>query len=304
MILEANTLLSAFETGEINHLQLPSQEVSNYENRDGFEVVLATGGTNIIYLEFATEPGPEDTGPPIFKPPFDDLKVRQAFAYATNAEEIIESVLAGLGFRNFGLMPTGLFAYDESIKEFGYPFDLEKANALLDEAGWTMGSDGVRQKDGTKLELEFWAWTDPTYEKVVQVVQNQVAQAGFKLNLSVLEVGTMLAQLPEGANNANIMGVGWPEADIMWIMASDIGWGMGNYRPTEYIDLLAKARTTTDQAERKRLYFEAQKIALADCACVPLWTDLDAIIGIRDEVKNFKLGPDSINVWVDCWVEN
>ena len=302
VIPEAQTLLAAFETGEVNHLALPAQEVKNYQNNPDYQVLIAQGGTSISYIEYAMTKGEGDTFEPQYKPPFDDLKVRQAMAYGVNAEEIIQSVLAGLFQRNFGMMPTGLFAYDPAIEQFGYSYDAAKANSLLDEAGWAMGGDGVRAKDGKKLDIVFWTYVDPTAEKAVQVIQNQLSKVGIKLNLTTLDVGTMIAQLPQNQQDANYMGYGWPEPDILKVIASG-SWGFSFFRKKEYIDLINQARTITDQAQRKQLYFNAQKIILADAAVVPLWTEPAAIIGIRQQLKGYKLGPQGIDVWVDAWVE-
>jgi peptide/nickel transport system substrate-binding protein len=302
VIPEAQTLLAAFETGEINHLTLPTQEVKNYDNNPDYHVLIAQGGTGISYIEYAMVKGEGEEYEPQFKPPFDDLKLRQAMAYGVDADEIITGVLAGLSTRNYGIMPTGLFAYDPDIEQFGYHFDADKANSLLDEAGWAMGSDNVRAKDGKTLELAFWAFVDPSYEKAVQVIQNQLGKVGIKLNLSVLDVGTMLAQLPQNQQDANIMGYGWPEPDILKVIAEGT-WGFSFYHKKEYIDLINQARTVTDHAQRTQMYFEAQKIALADAVVVPLWTDPAAIIGIRDQVKGYKLGPQGVDVWTDAWVE-
>ena len=302
VIPEAQTLLAAFETGEINHLFLPTQEVKNYDKNPDYQVLIAQGGTGVSYIEYAMTKGDGETYDPVFKPPFDDLKVRQAMAYGVDADEIIKGVLAGLSTRNYGMMPTGLFAYDPAIEASGYHFDAAQAQSLLDEAGWTMGADNVRQKDGKKLELTFWAFVDPSYEKAVQVIQNQLGKIGVKLNLSVLDVGTMLAQLPQNQQDANIMGYGWPEPDILKVIAEG-SWGFSFYHKKEYIDLINKARTITDHEQRKALYQQALKIQLADAATVPLWTDPAALVGIRKQVKGYMLGPQGIDVWVDAWVE-
>ncbi len=300
VIPEAATQIAALETGEANHIVLPTAELRNFEGNDDYVIYNEVGGTTITYIEFATQET-EEWADPVFLPPFDDLLVRQAVAYAVNAEEIIESVLEGLADRNFGFMPTGIFAYDPAIEEFGYHYDPEMANQLLDEAGWEMDGD-VRSKGGETLELTMWTYSDPTLERVVQVLQSQLGEVGFKINLEVLDVGTMIARLPENAHNMDVLGYGWPEADILYVMA-DSGWGVGNYNPTDYMQLISDARVTSDLEERKSLYFEAQKIALEDVMAVPLWTGLDVYMTSAD-VKGFHLGPESIMVWVDAWVED
>jgi peptide/nickel transport system substrate-binding protein len=299
VIPEAGTQIAAMETGDANHIVLPNSELRNFENNPGYSILYYQGGTNIFYVEFATEQ--EDDGSPIFLPPFDDLLVRQAVAHAINADEIVDVVLEGIGDRNYGFMPTGIFAYDPAIEEHGYAHDLDRANELLDEAGWTL-SGNVRQKDGQSLEVTMWSYADPTLERAIQVIQAQLAQAGIQVSLEVLDIGTMIARLPENSHNMDIISVGWPEADILYIMA-DIGWGVGNYNPPDYMELIDEARRVTDLDERKELYFEAQKLALEDVMAVPLWTSITMIM-TREEVQGFYLGPDNINVWVDAWVEN
>jgi len=300
VIPESGTQIAAMETGEANHIQLPKAEYRNFEGNDDFELHSAVGGTNITYLEFATELL-EAPGEPVFLPPFDDVRVRQAVAYAINGQEIVDGVLEGLADLNYGFMPTGIFAYDPAIEEFGYVFDVDRANELLDEAGWTLSGD-VREKDGQPLEAKLWAYTDPTMERAVQVIQAQLAEVGIAVTIEILEIGTMIARLPENAHNLALINVGWPEADILSVMA-DFGWGVGNYKKPEYMDLLTQARQTSDLDERKEYYFEAQKHALADVMAVPIWTDL-AVVMVSDDVKGFKLGPENVNVWVDAWVED
>jgi len=302
VIPEAGTQIAALETGEANHILLPKAEVRNFQDNDDFTIFFADGGTNIVYVEFATPHlETDERAEPEFLPPFDDINVRKAVAHAVNADEIIEGVLEGLADRNYGFMPTGIFAYDPAIEEFGYAYDPHMAVQLLEESGWMLDGD-VRAKDGETLELTMWIYADPTMERAAQVIQSQLNEIGFKINIEVLEVGTMLARLPENEHNLNIMGVGWPEADILYIMA-DVGWGVANYSPEDYMTLISDARLTTDLAERKELYFEAQKLALEDVMAVPLWTDL-AVVMTSSKVKGFHMGPEFVNVWVDAWVED
>jgi len=304
VIPETQTQVAAFETGEINSmLTVPASEYPNFKDNEDYQVIVAEGGTSITSVEFQTIKPPEGQAPgdAQFKPPFDDLKIRQSVAYAIDADSIINEVLNGLAQRDFGPMPTGLYQYDPAIEEFGYAYDPDKANSLLDEAGWTMGGDNVREKDGNKLEVKFWVWSGGNEEKIAQVWQNQLGEVGMKLNIETLDIGTMVARLPEGANDINYMQVGWPEADILFVLTS-FDWGVGRYQPKDYIDLITQARQTSDQDERKKLYFDAQKLFLEDLPWVPMWTEL-AVTAVRKEVKGFHVGADLNPIWVDSWVE-
>lgn len=300
VIPDASTQVAAIETGEANHMTLPASEVRNFDGNSDYNLTYTSGGQDIVFLEFVTT-AVEGQGMPDYKAPFNDIQVRQAVGHAINMEEILATVMEGLGDRNYGFMPTGLFAYDPAIEEFGFEYDPEKAAALLEEAGWTMSGD-VREKDGTSLELTLWLYSNPTNERVVQVIQSQLAQVGMKINIEVMEIGTMIARLPEGVHDIDLVSVGWPEPDILHLISS-FPWGFGQYRVDAYMDAITEARQVSDLDERKALYFEAQKVALADAAAIPLWTTL-AVILTRAELKGHFLGPDNINVWVDAWVED
>jgi ABC-type dipeptide transport system, periplasmic component len=83
-------------------------------------------------------------------PKFSDKRVRQALAYALNRKDVVEAIYGPFG--NVLNVPQSRVAWsysEEGINEYGY--DMEKAAALLDEAGWTMGDDGFRYKDGEKV---------------------------------------------------------------------------------------------------------------------------------------------------------
>ena len=300
-IPEEQTRLAAFETGEVNLIQVPPREVENFKANPDYQVFLTEGGTNIYFLEFSMIE-PEGGAGAQFKPPFDDIRLRQAVAHAVNVEEIIDKVLQGLAIRNFGPMPTDTFAYNPQIEEFGYKHDPERAKALLDEAGWIdTDGDGVREKEGKKLEVLMWTWNDGTNERVVQVVQNQLAQVGIGVKIETMEVATLLARLKENVSDIDLMGWGWPEPDILSMM-TETESGIGLYRDPQYRDTVLQARRTADLGERSRLYFEAMKKMLADAAMIPLWTNLE-IFAVRSEVKNFKLGPQALRVYEDAYVE-
>lgn len=301
-IPEDATQMAALETGEITVTPLPSREVARLQDDDQFQVLIPERATNIWYLEWSMEP-PTDESDQIYKGPyFDDPRVRQAVAYATNPDEIIQSVYQGLAVRNFGLVPTGHFAFDPTIEEYGYHFDPDKAKALLDEAGWVEGGDGVREKDGTKLEPLLWSWNAGNNERAVQVIQNQLAAVGFNVKIETMEIATLLSRLPENVCDFDLMSWGWAEPHIMKMIV-DGDAGIGLYRDEEYLALVDEAARTTGQDERSELYFKANQQALADVAAVPLWTALSAT-GVRAELIDFKLGPTGTAIFEDAYFEN
>jgi peptide/nickel transport system substrate-binding protein len=296
-IPEEQTQIAALETGEINFMLIPPQQVDRFEGDENYQLHPAQQPTNIQFLEFSID----DDG---FLPPFDDINVRQAVGYAVNAEEIIERVLNGLAIRNHGPMPVGNFGYTEDIAEHGFDFDQDRAAELLEEAGWEMGPNGVREKDGQPLEVLFWTWNATTQERVAQVIQNQLEAVGFQVRLETMEVATLLARLPDNEPQMDLMGWGWPESDILYMM-TDTESGIGRYtevRP-EYREIVADARRATELDERGELYFEAMQMMLEDAAMIPLWTN-QTVVGHRAELQGFKLGPQDFWAFLDAYVED
>jgi peptide/nickel transport system substrate-binding protein len=298
----AETQFAALETGEINMINPPEREVERMQADDAYEIVVSANSDGTTYLEFAMLEIPDGQFGAQWKAPFDDILVRQAVAYGVNADELIEKVLYGLADRNYGPMPTALFAYKPEIEEFGYKHDAEKAKSLLDQAGWVdSDGDGVREKNGAKLEILFWGASNSANEKISQILQSQLAQIGFKVNIELVESGTYLGSLPENKQDFNLTGWGQPEPDMLRGMTNGT-WGVGRYRDETYQNLMTQTLQTTDRAERTELYFEAAKKMLADAAIVPLWSPR-AVFAVRSNVKGVKLGTQNTVIYEDITIE-
>src|SRR5262249_46202871 len=147
---------------------------------------------------------------------------------------------------------------------------------------------GVLEKGDAKLDVLFWGWSGQPYEKIVQVIQGQLQQAGFTVRLELQEVGTFLGRLPDNVCDLNFMGWGQTEPDMLRGMTNGT-WGVGRYRTEACQTLVTDALKTTDRAKRTELYFEAAKLMLADAALVPLYTPLP-VIAVRSDVKGLKMG--------------
>ncbi|MCX7622734.1 MAG: ABC transporter substrate-binding protein [Thermomicrobium sp.] len=301
-IPDEQTQIAAFQTGEINVLAVPPQALADFEADPNAQLFRIEQSVGITFLEFRMDP-PEGEYGAKFRPPFDDVRVRQAVAHGVNADDIIATVLEGLAVRNYGPLPTGVACYDPAIEQFGYHYDPQRARELLDRAGWTLpAGGGVRQKDGQPLQVTLWTWSATTQQKVAQVIQNQLNQLGFDVTLETLEPGSLLARLgtPDDTSNFTLMSWGWTEPHMLYMMTSTNA-GIGLYRPQEYRTLVTRASQTVDHAERCRLYFEAMTIMVRDAAMVPLWSPV-SVVAVRKDVSGFKIGPQGIYVYEDAVV--
>lgn len=199
------------------------------------------------------------------EPPFDDPKVRQAFAMAIDKEVLAEVVLKDLVVPAEGVLPPGMPGFNEELE--GIPFDPERARELLDEAGGP-GSLG----EISLLSSGRGANVAPTITAVAAMWKENL---GVSVDLPQLQFGQFLQDLDEGTFQA--FSLGWiadyvdPQnfLDIKFHSAS--GNNETLYSSPEVDALLEEARTEQDQARRLELYQQAEEIIVQDTAWIPLF---------------------------------
>jgi len=122
-------------------------------------------------------------------PLVNDIKVRQALTAATNSAEIVSTLFSSHYPQATSVIAATAAGYvDESAK---LAFDPEKAKALLDEAGWVPGADGIREKDGVKLELNVYeSLPQPQNRATLQLLSQQWGAVGVKLNVLAGDSGS------------------------------------------------------------------------------------------------------------------
>lgn len=130
-------------------------------------------------------------------PIFADKKVRQAMNYALDRQAIVSKIYLGKAYLGTGPMHPTLPQENKNVKP--YPYDLKKAAELLDEAGWKKGSDGIRTKDGKKLELEVTYNNGNTNrQKIAQVFAADLKKLGIKANVRGYEWSLYLDKYLKG----------------------------------------------------------------------------------------------------------
>ncbi|MCA1032648.1 ABC transporter substrate-binding protein [Bacillus timonensis] len=200
--------------------------------------------------------------------PFDNKLVRQALNHAVDKEAIIAAFYGGLAQPAKNPMPPSLEGYNDDIEP--YPYDLKKAKELLVEAGYPDG-----------FEMELWAMPVPRPYmpegmKVAEVLQSSFAEIGVKAKIVTYDWGTYLDKTSKGEADAFLLGWtgdnGDPDNFIHTLLDKD-SIGSNNYAyysNDELHDILIKAQTITDQAERNKLYKKAQEIVHEDAPWIPL----------------------------------
>lgn len=242
----------ALESGDLDLVQSPlsPQDVTRLQSKAGFKVNRTpAAGYTYINLNCAD-------------PILSDVKVRQALSYMVNREQILNSIYKGIGSVAKGPIPPGMWAYTADLPS--YTYDPNKAKALLDEAGWKVGADGKRSKDGKPLKLTIRTHSeDPDRRQLIEVLQAELTNIGIQADTNVIDFASFFADVQAGKYQMGV--IGWlnlANPDQATFRQFTIG-GAGNYGKCEdaQIDKLIKdARVTLDQAKAKDLYQQASKM--------------------------------------------
>jgi|MDSW01.3.fsa_nt_gb peptide/nickel transport system substrate-binding protein len=152
------------------------------------------------------------------KPYFSDKRVRKAMSHALKADEILKEVRFNLGQRTTGPITPGLPHYDESLAPI--PYDLEKAKALLAEAGWVdSNNNGILDKmiNGRRMEFEFTfnIVARPVHQDTGEILKESLKKIGIKCNLKAMEWANFQKELHTKQFDAVMLGWGTsPDVDF------------------------------------------------------------------------------------------
>jgi ABC-type transport system substrate-binding protein len=112
---------------------------------------------------------------------FDDLGVRRGISRAMNRARLVKDALLGYGAPTVGPLSPGGEFYDPIVEQVGV--DQPGSAQLLDEAGWSIGSDGIRQKDGRRLAFECVIQDDAIHRKIAEGMRDQLGKVGVHVDL-------------------------------------------------------------------------------------------------------------------------
>jgi peptide/nickel transport system substrate-binding protein len=216
--------------------------------------------------------------------PFDDLRVRQAFREAVDVQAVLDSVYRGTATRAWSIVsPSGRF-YDKAF-EGTYGGDATKANALLDQAGWTTrDAEGFRTKDGRRLTVRLVQnapFVRDRRDVLAQAVQAAVKQsAGIDLNVQLVDQGTATAALNDGAYEVfdNSRADTDAGAALNLLLHSQGAINRTHLDSADLDSLLDRGQATADPAQRLQIYQDVQRYVVQDQAIVlPLYAPQDQL---------------------------
>jgi peptide/nickel transport system substrate-binding protein len=226
---------------------------------------------------------------------FSDMRVRRALAFAIDRQSIIDGVLLGLGRPCTGPFSYVSWAYNPKVKP--YPYDPDRAQKMLAEAGWKdRNADGVLVKDGRPFRFTILT-NQGNGERIhaAEIIQQDLKKVGVDVNIRVMEWQAFLEQVDNRTFDAIILG--WsmsrdPDLYDIW-HSSKTKKGEYNfigYKNPEVDRLLVAGRRTFDIAKRKKIYYRIHEILAYEQPYAFLYVP-DALPILHKRFKGVEVAP-------------
>ncbi len=218
-----------------------------------------------------------------------DVRVRQAIAYALNREPLIHYLWRDMARPASSILPPQHWAYNGNVQQ--YLYDPVKARQLLDEAGYKPDKDGVR------FHITMKTSTEESTRLLAAVMQQQLREVGIALDIRSFEFATFYSDVVKGAYQ--IYSLRWiggnEDPDIFENVFDSASFppkrANRSYYSNPRVDqLILEGRTTIDQEQRKRAYYEIQDLVARDLPYINLWY-LDNVLVHSKRLRNVQLSP-------------
>lgn len=276
-------LLQALLAGEIDWMEVSAADAPTLEgNPDVVLNAYDTAGFNY----FSTNHAHPDA------PFFGEIPVRQALMYALDRELMAEQIYNGYSTVAMGTQPTLSVAFAPDEINTVYNFDPDMANQLLEDAGWVMGDDGVRARDGVRISFDV-LYTEgvPTYTQQLPYMQEAWAAIGVEANLQAVPFQTLVDTVDAYDHHMAVWGFSWSFDGGQGVMfrcdaLRPQGFNSFQYCNPEYDALDTEAELTLDPEARIDLLVEASNIVNDEAVAGILFFSQD-IPGHRSTLHNY-----------------
>ncbi len=274
---DASVRYQKLKAGECHLMPFPNAADVEAMKADPSLKVMEQEGLNVAYLAYNTT-----------QPPFDKVEVRKALNMAINKKAIIDAVFQGAATEAKNPIPPTMWSYNDNIKDD--PYDPDASRKMLEEAG---------VKD---LSMKLWAMpVSRPYmlnaRRAAELMQSDFAKVGVKVEIVSYEWAEYLDRSKAKDRDGAVI-LGWtgdngdPDNFLHTLLGCDAvgGNNRAQWCNEEFNDLVVKAKATTDQAERVKLYEQAQVVFKREAP----WATLDhslSVVPMRKEVEGFHQSP-------------
>ncbi|KXZ23919.1 ABC transporter substrate-binding protein [Bacillus nakamurai] len=242
-IIDPSTSLQLFETGELDYASFsPDNDTVEHLKSLGFAniSVSVVNDYGLVYVNHK-------------RPPFQDKEVRQALIYGLDRQKIVDVRFKRYGeVANVPVSPVSWAYNDKGVNP--YTFNPEKAKELLDQAGWKTGKDGVREKNGKKLEISYY--TSKADDDFIPIAKENYADIGISLKPEVMDFNTEVAKIND--KHYDLAAVSTSQIldpnDTVEKLASGHPNNVTGYSNPKADRLIEKGAGTLDINKRKEIY--------------------------------------------------
>ena len=293
VIPDNQTRIMALESGEIDLIfgknMIDADAISQYLDSEQFTVGLSDPtSTRHIVLNTTHEI-------------LGDLAVRQALQHATNRQAISDGIFYGLEKPADTLYASTIPYCDVELEPYAY--DAKEAARILDEAGWVMGSDGIREKDGVKLQLDLLYNSDSVTEKTIsEYLQSEYLKLGISMNIHGEEEQSYRDNMKAG-NFDMVFNICWgmpydPQSSLAAMRApvyGDYAAQQGLEDKAQIDEAITNILTSTDEVQRQELYDFVLTRLHEDAVYIPLTYECNKAL-YTSELQGVHFGTDQYDV--------
>ncbi|QEW23358.1 ABC-transporter substrate-binding protein precursor (plasmid) [Paracoccaceae bacterium] len=219
-----------------------------------------------------------------------DVKVREAINLAVNQEAMAEDLFFGEVEPAYSTISTGALDWDDSLDDKLLKYDPEKAAELLDEAGWTLNSDGKREKDGVVLAPVAITFTGE-WQQTVEAVQADLLKVGIELQIEPMDATVYWGK--SAGDDFDMFVMGFPyvsagDALNLYFRSSNIPTpNRMNYSDPKADELLLTGSQATNDADRAAAYGEVLGMVNSEAIWLPIYHK-PMQIAVSNKMKPFK----------------
>jgi peptide/nickel transport system substrate-binding protein len=272
LIPDRNTLQTAMQTGDVDIWPLVSAGYITPMKAIGSLTTTVQPSSYYSHLDFN-----------VTRPLVSDVRVRQAIRYALDRNAIMEKVGHGYGILEESPTSTTLPIAPTTAEVPLIPYDVAKAQALLDAAGWKPGPDGIRMKDGKRLSLDFPYYTGaPDVDALVEYIRSQLKTVGIEMQTRKFAPATYFAPFQNGGivygGKWDMTTFAWgtdPIGDISNLFESNQippnGQNDPRYSNKQVDAWMQELKNSYDPAVHKKLLLQEVKQIVADVPTIVLY---------------------------------
>lgn len=299
-VIDPSAILGSLESGEVDFMEITPNEIDDLEANDNIDVIEQEGlGYSYIGFRFGHYDADEGTAVADYDK-FESKELRQALFYALDRESIVDNYLNGTATIVNTPVPSVHWISADEDNLTQYDYDPDKAEEMLDEAGYEKGEDGMRtDPDGNEFVVKFGHFAgDSAFEGRAQAIMQNWEDVGIQSELAtgeLVEFNTFNEMKDNDDEELETFFGAWsvgsdPDPSGLWRSTAE--WNYGRWVNEESDELLddGLSEDAFDDDYRKDVYVEWQQLFNEELPGLPLWENMD-LYGKNERLQDVVVGP-------------